>query len=136
MGTRRIAVQPRTGQLHIVGLFQQAAMVACVPAGNMLWFVATFRHRFPFVGMSMTATHVAMTTLIERMTLQNTSQIRESYERSSTRLSRTYLAQMDAFKKYRSKSQQTVRVERVNVESGGQAVVGDVSHGGRVEGEK
>jgi hypothetical protein len=44
-----------------------------------------------------------------------------------TRLSRTYLAQMDALKKYRAKAQQVVRVERVNVESGGQAIVGDVS---------
>ena len=31
---------------------------------------------------------------------------------------------------------ETVRVERVNVESGGQAIVGDVSTGGRVEHEK
>ena len=29
-----------------------------------------------------------------------------------TRLSRTYLAQMDALKKYRAKAQQVVRVER------------------------
>lgn len=78
----------------------------------------------------MTATYVAMTTLSERMTYQNSTDIRESLERSITRLSRTYLAQMDALKKYRAKAQQTVRVERVNVESGGQAIVGDVSHGG------
>lgn len=78
----------------------------------------------------MTATHVAMTTLSERMTYQESYQVRESYERSMTRLSRTYLAQMDALKKYRAKAQQTVRVERVNVESGGQAIVGDVSHRG------
>lgn len=84
----------------------------------------------------MTATHVAMTTLCERMTYQNSTEIRESLERSMTRLSRTYLAQMDALKKYRAKAQQTVRVERVNVESGGQAIVGDVSHRGRAEHEK
>ena len=84
----------------------------------------------------MTATHVAMTTLTERMTYQQDFQVREAYERSITRLSRTYLAQMDALKKYRAKAQQTVRVERVNVESGGQAIVGDVSARGRVEHEK
>ncbi|WP_108839301.1 hypothetical protein [Tateyamaria sp. Alg231-49] len=83
----------------------------------------------------MTATHVAMTTLCERMTYQTNYQVREACERSMTRLSRTYLAQMNALKKYRSKAQQTVRVERVNVESGGQAIVGDVSHGGRVGGD-
>ena len=47
-----------------------------------------------------------------------------------TRLSRTYIAQIDALKKYRSKAQQTVRVERVTVNEGGQAIVGDVTHGG------
>ena len=78
----------------------------------------------------MAATHIAMTTLSEKMTYQNSYQVRESFERSVTRLSRTYIAQMDALKKYRAKAQQTVRVERVNVESGGQAVVGDVSTGG------
>lgn len=76
----------------------------------------------------MTATHVAMTALSERATRQITYQGRESTERSMTRLSRTYLAQMDAFKKYRSKAQQVVRVERVTVNEGGQAIVGDVSH--------
>lgn len=83
----------------------------------------------------MTATHVAMTNLVDRMSRQTHTEIRESCERSVTRLSRTYIAQMEALKKYRAKAQQTVRVERVNVESGGQAIVGDVSAGGRV-GEK
>ncbi len=84
----------------------------------------------------MTATHVAMTTFIERMSYQESYQVRESYERSMTRLSRTYLAQMEALKKHRAKAQQIVRVERVNVESGGQAIVGDVSTRGRAEHEK
>ncbi|MCK0139270.1 hypothetical protein [Aliiroseovarius sp. F47248L] len=82
----------------------------------------------------MTATHVAMTSLSERVFSQSSYKVRESYERSVTRLSRTYLAQMDALKKYRAKAQQTVRVERVSVHEGGQAIVGDVSHaGGRSE---
>ena len=84
----------------------------------------------------MTATHVAMTSMSRMMRDTDTYQIRESYERSATRLSRTYLAQMDALKKHRAKAQQTVRVERVNVESGGQAIVGDVSTGGRGDHEK
>ena len=84
----------------------------------------------------MTATHVAMTNMTARMTYQENYQVREAYERSVTRLSRTYLAQMEALRKHRAKAQQTVRVERVNVESGGQAIVGDVSAGGRVKDEK
>ena len=77
----------------------------------------------------MTATHVAMTSLCQKMMDSSSGyQVREALERSMTRLSRTYLSQMDALKKYRAKAQQTVRVERVTVNEGGQAIVGDVSH--------
>ena len=69
-------------------------------------------------------------TLAGRAMDQTNYQARESQERSMTRLSRTYLAQMDTLKKYRAKAQQTVRVERVTVNEGGQAIVGDVTHGG------
>jgi len=34
---------------------------------------------------------------------------------------------MDSLKRYRSKGQQPVRVERVNVKNGGQAAVGNVT---------
>ena len=53
-----------------------------------------------------------------------------------TRLSRTYLAQMEALKKHRAKAQQTIRIERVTVESGEQAVVGSVQHGGHHHAEQ
>jgi len=36
---------------------------------------------------------------------------------------------MEALKRFRSKGQQTVRVKRVTVEEGGQAIVGNVQHG-------
>ena len=52
-------------------------------------------------------------------------------ERALNKLARTYAAQMETLKRYRSKGTQVVRVERVTVESGGQAVVGNVAHGGR-----
>jgi hypothetical protein len=84
----------------------------------------------------MTATHIAMTLLSKRTIDADNPQLREGYERSMTRLSRTFIAQMDALKKYRAKAQQTVRVERVTVNEGGQAIVGSVSHGGRAEHEK
>ena len=60
------------------------------------------------------------------------------YERSLNRLSRTFVAQVEGLKRYRSKGEQRVIVERVNVESGGQAIVGDVQHrggGGRCDDE-
>ncbi|MBF9059060.1 hypothetical protein HKCCSP123_07675 [Rhodobacterales bacterium HKCCSP123] len=76
----------------------------------------------------MAATHVAMTTMSLKLHHTTSLQARESFERSMTRLSRTFLAQMDQLKKYRAKAQQVVRVERVEVNEGGQAIVGDVSY--------
>jgi hypothetical protein len=57
-------------------------------------------------------------------------QQQDAAERAMNKLARTYAAQMETIKRYRSKGQQTVRVERVTVESGGQAIVGNVSKGG------
>ena len=60
----------------------------------------------------------------------------DAAERALNKLARTYATQVEALKRYRSKGQQIVRVERVNVESGGQAVVGHVQHGGRADGQR
>lgn len=59
----------------------------------------------------------------------NNSQL-EAYERSMNRLARTFASQMEALKRYRSKGEQRVIVERVTVEKGGQAIVGNVGRGG------
>jgi hypothetical protein len=48
----------------------------------------------------------------------------------SIKLSRTYATQMEALNKYRNKGKQTIQVQHVNVEAGGQAVVGNVNGGG------
>ncbi len=53
----------------------------------------------------------------------------ETYERSLNRLARTFAAQMEALKRYRSKGDQRIIVERVTVENGGQAIVGNVGTG-------
>ena len=49
-----------------------------------------------------------------------------------TKLMRTYTAQMEALNKYRNKGKQkiTVKHQHVNVNDGGQAIVGDVNQGG------
>jgi hypothetical protein len=45
-------------------------------------------------------------------------------------LMRTFAAQMEALKRYRSNGEQKVTVEHVTVNEGGKAIVGNVSHGG------
>ena len=54
----------------------------------------------------------------------------------ANKLSRTYALHMETLDKHRGKGQQTVRVEHVTVNAGGQAIVGNVSTGGGVTTEK
>lgn len=51
------------------------------------------------------------------------------FEPALNRLTRTFAAQMEALKRYRSKGEQVVRVERVYVGPGAQAIVGNVAQG-------
>ncbi|MGK0489015.1 MAG: peptidyl-tRNA hydrolase [Candidatus Endobugula sp.] len=46
-----------------------------------------------------------------------------------TKLMRTYTTQMEALNRYRTKGQQKITVQHVNVENGGQAIVGDINQG-------
>lgn len=48
----------------------------------------------------------------------------------AVKLMRTFTAQMEALQKYRNKGKQTIHVEHVTVNEGGQAVVGSVTGGG------
>jgi hypothetical protein len=50
----------------------------------------------------------------------------------ANKLSRTFALHMEALDKHRGKGQQTVRVEHVTVNAGGQAIVGNVQGGGGV----
>lgn len=50
----------------------------------------------------------------------------DTNEKTLNKLMRTFAMQMDTLKRYRSRGEQRVYVERVNVESGAQAVIGDV----------
>lgn len=79
----------------------------------------------------MAATHQATMMLARRLNHVENIPQQDAAERALNKLARSYAAQMDTLKRYRSKGQQTVRVERVTVESGGQAIVGNVESGGR-----
>lgn len=48
----------------------------------------------------------------------------------ATKMLRTFMAQMEALKKYRTGGQQKMIVEHVHVSGGGQAIVGTVTQGG------
>ena len=57
-------------------------------------------------------------------------ELAEFFINSATKLMRAYTAQIEALNKYRTKGQQKITVQHVNVNDGGQAIVGDVNQGG------
>ncbi|WP_407529641.1 hypothetical protein [Methylobacterium oryzisoli] len=77
----------------------------------------------------MTAVHMATMSFASQLANADNTPKRESAERALNKLARTFTTQVEALKRYRSDGQQTVRVERVTVEAGGQAIVGTVSPG-------
>jgi hypothetical protein len=75
----------------------------------------------------MAAVHTATMAFARRLAHVENIPQQESAERAFNKLARTFTTQVEALKKYRSDGQQTVRVERVTVEAGGQAIVGSVN---------
>ena len=53
-----------------------------------------------------------------------------SYLNAAVKLLRLHHETLDTLEKYRGRSNQTVRVEHVHVNAGGQAIVGEVHAGG------
>jgi len=84
----------------------------------------------------MAAIHQATMMMARRLNHVENIPQQDAAERALNKLARSYAAQMDTLKRYRSKGQQTVRVERVTVNEGGQAIVGSVDRGGRGHDEK
>lgn len=83
------------------------------------------------LAVQMVATHVATVRAASSLARSNQIPQLEANSTNYNKLARTFTAQVEALKRHRSKGRQIVRVERVNVEPGGQAIVGDVHHGGR-----
>jgi hypothetical protein len=81
----------------------------------------------------MGAVHLATMHMAGRVMAAQTVEARESAERSFNRLARTFATQTETLKRYRTGGEQkvTVQHQHVTVNEGGQAVVGNVSHGGR-----
>ena len=81
------------------------------------------------LAMQMVAVHMATMTFTRRLAHVETIAQQDSAERALNRLMRTYVAQMEALKRYRTGGEQKVVVQHVNVNEGGQAIVGTVDRG-------
>jgi len=82
----------------------------------------------------MVAVNTSIGAMMHRAMIRNqTFEAKQVNINLATKLQRTFLQQIETLQKLKGKGQQTVRVEHVTVNSGGQAIVGNVNHapGGR-----
>jgi hypothetical protein len=75
----------------------------------------------------MAAVHNAVMTFARRLAHVDTIPQQDSALRGFNALSRTFAAQMDTLKRYRAGPHQTLTVEQVTVNDGGQAIVGNIA---------
>ena len=85
------------------------------------------------LAVQMAAVHKATIQVARRLKQVDTIQQQDSASTCLNKLARTFAMQVEALKKHRSTGEQTVNVKHLNVHPGGQAVVGNVSTGGRGE---
>lgn len=78
----------------------------------------------------MAATHSAAMAFAGRLNGVETIPQQDSAINGFNKLTRSYCAQMEALKRYRSTGEQKVTVTHVSVADGGQAIVGNVTTGG------
>jgi hypothetical protein len=83
------------------------------------------------VAAQMAATHAATMKSFRDLADAQDLQHRDSAERALNKLMRTFATLVEALKRYRAGSEPTVTVQHVNVGEGGQAIVGNVTQGGR-----
>jgi hypothetical protein len=79
----------------------------------------------------MSAVHMAMMRYIQHLPLTETIPQQDAAERAINKFARTFLAQVETLKRYRSGGEQNVTVHHVSVKEGGQAIVGNVTHSPR-----
>lgn len=84
------------------------------------------------LAIQMAAVHLASMKYMRRMNHSQTIPQLDLHERIVNKLMRTFTSQMEALRKHRNGGNQRVTVKHVHVHDGGQAIVGNVSHGGRV----
>jgi hypothetical protein len=79
----------------------------------------------------MAAIHNAIMTFTRRLANVETIPQQDSAERALNKLTRTFVSQMEALKRYRTGGEQRVTVQHVSVSEGGQAIVGNVTQNPR-----
>ena len=81
------------------------------------------------LAMQMAVIHLATMTFTRRLAHVETLDQQHGSERALNKLARTFAMQLEALKRYRTGGEQKVVVQHVNVNEGGQAIVGNVDRG-------
>jgi hypothetical protein len=79
----------------------------------------------------MATVHMAMMNSMEDFRLARNLTLQDAAERGFNRFARTFTAQVEALKRYRSSEEQKVTLQHVSVNDGGQAIVGNVTQNPR-----
>ena len=81
------------------------------------------------LAMQMAVIHLATMTFTRRLAHVETLDQQHGSEGALNKLARTFAMQLEALKRYRTGGEQKVVVQHVNVNEGGQAIVGAVDRG-------
>jgi hypothetical protein len=116
------------------GLIRQLANAGSqVDEGQINFMLAVIKGIEPrdqleaMLAAQMAAVHMASMTLARRLASAEYLEHQDSAERAFNKLTRTFVSQMEALKRYRTGGEQKVTVQHVSVSEGGQAIVGNVT---------
>ena len=93
--------------------------------------VAPKDHLETMLACQIAAVHMATMTFARRLAHVENIPQQDSAERAFNKLTRTFVTQMEALKRYRTGGEQKVTVQHVSVSEGGQAIVGNVTQATR-----
>ena len=91
--------------------------------------IAPRDHVEAMLAAQMAAVHAATMTFARRLNHVENIPQQDSASNAFNKCARTFAAQVDALKRYRSSGEQKMTVEHVTVQAGGQAIVGTVNRG-------
>ena len=80
------------------------------------------------LAVQMAAIHKATLSMASQLQRAETIDQQNSSANALNKLARTFALQLDALKRYRTGGEQTIKVQHVTVENGGQAIVGNVNN--------
>ncbi|UIK18025.1 hypothetical protein [Rhizobium leguminosarum] len=97
---------------------------------EMVMGMAPKDHVEMMLAVQMASVHLMSMQMATKSRRETVLQKHEIYARQTNQLMRTFAAQAEAFKRYRTGGRQVVKVKHVHVHEGGQAIVGNVTKGG------